>query len=80
LEARETARRKALAGIRAAGEAGDWRAFEAFLRLSFPEYRQPNTKVEVNATAQAATAVVTEEQRMRLIELHNSLMVQSQTH
>src|SRR5262249_27968529 len=35
-EARETARQKALAGIRAAGKAGDWRALEAFLRLSFP--------------------------------------------
>jgi len=29
-EARETARQKALAGIRAAGEAGDWRALEAW--------------------------------------------------
>ena len=45
-EAREEARQKALEGIRGAGENGDWRASEAWLRLSFPEYRQ-NAKVEV---------------------------------
>jgi len=36
LEAREQARQKALAGIKAAGEAGDWRALEAFLSLPSP--------------------------------------------
>ena len=73
-EARESARRKALATIKAAGEAGDWRASEAFLRLSFPEYRQPATKVEVNASAQAGAIVCTEEQRQRLIALREKLL------
>ncbi|HWX16457.1 MAG TPA: hypothetical protein VNY07_07710 [Chthoniobacterales bacterium] len=36
-----TARRKALAGIKAAGEAGDWRAVETFLLMSFAaDYRR----------------------------------------
>ena len=74
-EARETARRKALATIKAAGEAGDWRASEAFLRLSFPGYRQAATKVEVSATAQAGTIVCTEEQRQRLIALREKLLL-----
>ena len=40
-EARERCRAKALARIKAAGEAGDWRASEAFLRMSFPaDYRR----------------------------------------
>src|SRR5262249_17922221 len=43
-EAREQARQKALAGIKTAGESGDWRAWEAYLKLSFQEYRQ-NSKV-----------------------------------
>ena len=77
-EARENARRKALAGIRAAGEAGDWRALEAFLRLSFPaDYRQAgSTKVEVTATAQQAAVVCTEEQRQRLIALCERLLAE----
>ena len=74
-EARETARQKALAGIKAAGEAGDWRALEAFLRLSFPEYRQPSTKVEVNATAQAGV-VVNDEEREKLIAMRNKALAQ----
>jgi hypothetical protein len=69
-EAREVCRQKALANIRAAGNAGDWRASAEFLRLSFPkDYRQgSNTRVEVAATAQTGV-VITEEQRKRLIEL-----------
>src|SRR5262245_24183458 len=74
-EARETARRKALAGIRAAGEAGDWRALEAFLRLSFPaDYRKADTQVNVTATAQQGQVVCTEEQRQRLIALREKLL------
>ncbi len=65
-EAREQARRKALAVIKEAGELGDWRASAEFLKLSFPEYRQPGTKVEVKANAQAGTVVVTEEKRREL--------------
>jgi len=68
--ARERAREAALRAIRAAGEK-DWRAHEAWLRLSFQsDYRQSNTKVEVNTNAQAGVGIVcTEEQRMRLIAL-----------
>lgn len=73
-EARETARRKALAGIRAAGEAGDWRAWEAFLKYSFQaDYRQ-NPQVSVTATAVAAQQMVTEEQRTRLIQMREKLL------
>jgi len=73
-EAREQARQKALAEIKAAG-AKDWRAWEAFLKFSFwQDYRQ-NPSVQVNATATAQTAVVcSEEQRKRLIELREQLV------
>src|SRR5215471_21806321 len=69
-QAREQARQKALAGIKAAGEAGDWRALEAFLRLSFPgDYRRDaNINVTATANTQQAAVVCTEEQRKRLIE------------
>jgi hypothetical protein len=63
--------------IRAAGEAGDWRALEAFLRISFPaDYRRDaRINVSATATAQQATAViVTEEQRQRLIEMRERLL------
>src|SRR5262249_34325399 len=69
-EAREQARQKALAKIKAAGESGDWRASAKFLELSFPEYRQGNS-INVNATANAQQAqgvVVTEEKRRELQE------------
>jgi len=62
----------------AACEAGDWRALEAFLRVSFPtDYRKTDAQVNVTATASAqqATAVVcTEEQRKRLIALREKLL------
>ena len=75
-EARETARRKALAGIRAAGEAGDWRALEAFLRMSFPSDYRRDSSINVTATAntQQAAVVCTEEQRQRLIALRERLL------
>jgi hypothetical protein len=62
-EAREQARQKALAGIKAAGEAGDWRALEAFLRMSFAaDYRQnANINVRATATGQQAALVCDEE-------------------
>ena len=79
-QAREQARQKALAGIKAAGEAGDWRALEAFLRLSFPsDYRKADTQVNVTATAQQGQVVCTEEQRQRLIALRERLLA-GQTH
>ena len=73
-EAREECRQKALAGIKAAGNDGDWRALEAFLRMSFhADYRQ-NPSVNVSATAAvAAQQVVTEEQRRKLIELREKV-------
>jgi len=71
-----TARRKALAGIKAAGEAGDWRALEAFLRMSFAaDYRRDaNINVTATATTQQATVVCDEQQRQRLIEMREKLL------
>jgi hypothetical protein len=51
-KAREAARLKGLQAIQAAGEK-DWRAHAKWLELCFPEYRKPDTRVEVNANAQA---------------------------
>ena len=63
-QAREQARQKALAVIKAAAESGEWRAAEAFLRMSFPsDYKQAGAKIEVTATAQQGQVVCTEEQR-----------------
>jgi len=75
-QAREQARQKALAGIKAAGEAGDWQALEAFLRMSFQaDYRRAsNASVEVNTALQTQAVVCTEEQRMRLIEQRNRIL------
>jgi hypothetical protein len=75
--ARKQARQNALAKIKEAAE-NDWRAAEAFLRLSFfPNYNQGHN-INVNATATAQTAVVvTEEQRRSLIELRERVLAQS---
>ena len=74
-EARERARQKALAGIKAAGEAGDWRAWEAFLRMSFPADYRRDASVNVNAiaTAQQAGVVCDEAMRARLIALREQV-------
>jgi hypothetical protein len=67
-ESREFARQKALQAIKAAGEK-DWRAHAEWLRLSFPgDYRGNANKIEVSATAQASSIVLTEEERLKLIE------------
>jgi hypothetical protein len=68
-EARETARRNALAVIKKAGESGDWRASAEFLKLSFPEHRQGN-HINVNATAnaQGGPVVISDEKRRKLQE------------
>jgi hypothetical protein len=67
-EARERCRKKALAGIKAAGEAGDWRALEAFLRMSFPaEYRR-DASVNVNASATVQQGVVISEEKRRELQ------------
>ena len=77
-KAREQAWQKALAGIKAAGEAGDWRALEAFHRMSFPSDYRRDASVNVTATANAqqAAVVCTEEQRQRLIELSGRLLAE----
>jgi hypothetical protein len=74
-EAREQARQKALSGIKAAGEGGDWRAWESFLKHSFPaDYRQ-GSNIKVEATANASSGVVlSEQERARLIELRGRLL------
>jgi hypothetical protein len=59
---------KALQAIKAAGEK-DWRAHAEWLRLSFPaDYRGNANKIEVSATAQASSIVLTEEERLEPIE------------
>ena len=71
-QARERARQKALAVIRAAGET-DWRAMEAFLRLSFQaDYNNRNNNINVSATANVI--VCNEETRQRLILLNQKLL------
>jgi hypothetical protein len=67
-EARECARQKALSAIKAAGEK-DWRASAEWLRLSFPaDYRGSANKIEVSASANAATVIITEERQRELQE------------
>jgi len=82
-QAREQARQKALAGIKAAGEAGDWRAWEAFLRMSFPaDYRKADAQVSVTAKStaqQAAAVVVTEEVLQRLIKQREQILAEMQS-
>jgi hypothetical protein len=75
-EAREQARQKALSGIKAAGEGGDWRAWESFLRYSFPaDYRQgSNIKVEATANAVGSDVVFTEADRQKIIALRERAM------
>ncbi len=74
-EAREQARQKALARIKAAGEAGEWRGHETFLRMSFPTDYRRDASVNVNAiaTAQQVGIVSGEETRARLIALRERI-------
>jgi hypothetical protein len=75
VDARERARLKALQAIRAAGDK-DWRAHTEWLRLTFPtDYRGRGSRVEVSATATVHT-VVTEEERQRLIQRHQQLLME----
>ena len=64
-----------MAGIKAAGEAGDWRAWEAFLRMSFPADYRRDASVNVNASAavQQVGLVCDEAMRARLIALHEKI-------
>jgi hypothetical protein len=72
-EARERARRQAMRIIKSAALSGDWRAAAEFLKLTFPDYRN-STKIDVSATASVSPIVMTEEQRMELIERRNRLL------
>ena len=67
-EAREQARQKGLAGIKSAGQAGDWRAWEAFLRLSFQSDYRTGGKVEVTANATAGNFPVLTVERQRELQ------------
>ena len=66
-QARERFREKALPTIKKAIDNDDWRVAVAALKLVFPEYRE-SSKVDVTATAQVSTLVLTEEMRLKLIE------------
>jgi hypothetical protein len=68
--AREKSRQKALSVIKKAGEAGDWRAAESFLKLAFKsDYnpRQAHSGTTINTTVN--TAVVCDEETLaKMIE------------
>lgn len=73
ISAREKARSKALANIKAAGERGDWRASESFLRLSFwNEYRDRGTQVNVNNGVQI---IIDEAARKRIQDLRAEILM-----
>jgi len=74
-QARERFREKALQTIKKAIEADDWRAAQAALKLIFPEYRE-STKIDVNATAQVSGFVMTEPERLKLIEARRQLALE----
>jgi hypothetical protein len=74
-QARDRFREKALQTIKAAFEDGDWRAAVAALKLVFPEYRE-STKIDVNATAQVSGPVMTEPERLKLIEARRQLALE----
>ena len=53
--------------IKAAGQKGDWRASEAFLRMSFAaDYRRGDINVSATAVNDQRTVVVTEQKRAEL--------------
>src|SRR5262245_60321769 len=74
-QARERFRERALQTIKKAIAADDWRAAQAALKLIFPEYRE-STKIDVNATAQVSGFVMTEPERLKLIEARRRLALE----
>jgi hypothetical protein len=79
-EAREQARQNALACIKAAGEAGDWRAAEAFLRLSFHQDYRRDSNISLSATANVGPALVCDEPtRLHLIKLNEKILKEGKT-
>jgi len=78
-EAREHARLKALQAIKAAGER-DWRAWDAWLKLTYPaDYRGTRAKIEVSAFASANMLVITEEQQRAIQERRQQLLKDEST-
>jgi CRP-like cAMP-binding protein len=77
-QAREAARQKALQSIQAAGEK-DWRANAEWLKLAFPaDYRGNANRIEVTANACVSSGMVlTEEDRMRLLERREKALLAS---
>jgi hypothetical protein len=80
-QAREQSRQKALAGIKAAGVAGDWRAWAAYLTYSFQsDYRKDaSVNVSATATAQQVGVVCDEATRAKLIEQRERLLATANT-
>jgi hypothetical protein len=73
--AREQTRQDALASILKAGEH-DWRAKKAFLELSYQEYRQAGTKIDINnqQAQDDIKIVVTPQQRRAMIQARAELL------
>jgi hypothetical protein len=73
-DAREHARLKALQAIKAAGER-DWRAWDAWLKLTYPaDYRGTRAKIEVSAFASANMLVISVEQQRAIQEQRQRLL------
>lgn len=73
-QARERFREKALQTIGKAIDNDDWRAAQAALKMIFPEYRE-STKIDVNAVAVSGGPVLSEAERIRLIERRDRAML-----
>jgi hypothetical protein len=69
--ARDEARRDALEGIKAAGRE-DWRATAKWLYLTFPEYRENGSRLEVKT--QNNVILCDEETRRQIQELRQKLL------
>lgn len=73
--ARERARKAALAVIKTAGEQGDWRAAEAFLKLAFKQDYNPRQEQGTKTSVTINQAVLVDEtQRQKLIEQRQRLL------
>lgn len=74
-EARERARQKALAAIKAAGQAADWRAWAEWLRFSYPEdYRKQPRPTTQNTLQINQQVVLPSEEQQKLIEQRRRLL------
>ncbi|HJY52587.1 MAG TPA: hypothetical protein VKD89_01080 [Candidatus Udaeobacter sp.] len=75
-EARECYREKAIQTINRAIKNDDWRAAQAALKMFFPEEYREGAAINVNATAQVSGFVITEPERLKLIEARRRLALQ----